>query len=68
MVTIASFVTGAEIAIVCCEAINAMDMLTNISSSDDLSDHFDVYAVGDCADPWDIQAAVATGNLAARAC
>ncbi len=59
---------GMERTIVCDAVVNAIDMAPNTALADELEGEFDVYAVGDCADPWDIQAAVATGNLAARAC
>lgn len=59
---------GFERTIACNAVVNAIDMAPNTSLADELEGEFDVYAVGDCADPWDIQAAVATGNLAARAC
>lgn len=59
---------GIERTITCDAVVNAIDMAPNTALADELEGEFDVYAVGDCADPWDIQAAVATGNLAARAC
>ena len=59
---------GIERTIACDAVVNAIDMAPNTALADELEGEFDVYAVGDCADPWDIQAAVATGNLAARAC
>ncbi|MDO5042075.1 MAG: tat (twin-arginine translocation) pathway signal sequence, partial [Slackia sp.] len=59
---------GIERTIVCNAVVNAIDMVANSGLADELEGEYDVYAVGDCADPWDIQAAVASGNLAARAC
>lgn len=67
-VTISSEVTGVETTIACDAVVNASDMVPNTALTDALSGEFDVHAVGDCADPWDIQAAIATANLAARAC
>lgn len=60
--------TGVQLTIKADAVINAIDMAPNTSLADDLSGEFDVKCVGDCADPWDIQAAIATANLAARAC
>ena len=59
---------GVQLTIKADAVINAIDMAPNTSLADDLSGEFDVKCVGDCADPWDIQAAIATANLAARAC
>lgn len=59
---------GIERYINCDAVINAIDMVADTSLADELEGEYDVYVVGDCADPWDIQTAVATGNLAARAC
>lgn len=61
-------VAGIERTIVCNAVVNAVDMVANTELADELEGEYDVYTVGDCADPWDIQAAVASGNLAARAC
>lgn len=61
-------VAGIKRTIVCNAVVNAIDMVANSGLADELESEYDVYAVGDCADPWDIQAAVASGNLAARAC
>lgn len=59
---------GVERTIACTAVVNAVDMAANTDLADELEGEYDVYAVGDCADPWDIQAAVATANLAARSC
>ncbi len=66
----ATIVNAAGVAgtIACDCVVNAIDMATNTALADALSGEFEVYTVGDCADPWDIQAAVASANLAARAC
>ena len=58
---------GAQLTLPCDAVVDATDMAPNTELADELSGEFDVYAVGDCADPWDIQAAIATANLAARA-
>ena len=59
--------TGALIELPCDALVDASDMLPNTGLADELSGVL-VVTVGDCADPWDIQAAIATANLAARAC
>ena len=45
--------------------IEAMDMLPNTSLAEGL-DGIEVYCVGDCAKPWNIAEAIASGNLTAR--
>lgn len=59
---------GVQLSIKADAVINAIDMAPNTALADELSGEFNVTCVGDCADPWDIQAAIATANLAARAC
>lgn len=59
--------TGTLIELPCDALVDASDMLPNTGLADELSG-VPVVTVGDCADPWDIQAAIATANLAARAC
>lgn len=61
-------VAGVQLTIKADAVIDAADMVPNTSLADELSGEFDVKSVGDCADPWDIQAAIATANLVARAC
>ena len=58
---------GVQLTLKADAVVNAIDMVPNTTLADELSDEFDVKCVGDCADPWDIQAAIATANLAARA-
>lgn len=60
--------TGTVLEIPCDAVVDASDMLPNTALADELADEFEVVSVGDCTDPWDIQAAIATANLAARAC
>ena len=61
--------TGVDITIDCDTVLNAMDMVADTSLADELADEsFDVYSVGDCSDPWDMQTAIATANLCARNC
>lgn len=61
--------TGTDVALElpCDAVVDASDMVPNTALADSLSGA-NVVTVGDCADPWDIQAAIATANLAARAC
>lgn len=60
--------TGVSITLACDAVIDASDMLPNTALATELEGEFDVISVGDAAEPWDIQAAVATANLAARSC
>lgn len=66
--TILNAATGVETTIAIDSIVDASDMVPNTALADELTGEFEVYTVGDCADPWDIQAAVATANLAARSC
>ncbi len=65
-VSITSKATGVTTTIPCDAVVNAIDMAADTSLADELKGDCDVYTVGDCAEPWDIQAAVASANLAAR--
>lgn len=60
--------TGTLIEIPCDAVVDASDMQPTTALADELESEFTVLRVGDAADPWDIQAAIATANLAARAC
>ena len=51
--------------IACDTVIEAMDMLPNTSLAEGL-DGIEVHCVGDCAKPWNIAEAIASGNLTAR--
>ena len=57
--------TGVELSVPCDTLVEALDMLPNTSFADGLSE-IEVHSVGDCAKPWNIADAIATGNLAAR--
>ena len=57
--------TGVDMTIACDTVIEAMDMLPNTSLAEGL-DGIEVYCVGDCAKPWNIAEAIASGNLTAR--
>lgn len=60
---------GINITFDCDAVIDARDMEQNLGLYDELvAAGYDAYAVGDCYDPWDIQSAIAYGNLAARKC
>ena len=58
-------IAGYQETIACDAVIEGMDMLPNKALADELSD-FNVVAVGDCDDPWNISEAISTGNIAAR--
>lgn len=57
--------TGVELSVPCDTLVEALDMLPNTAFADGLSE-IEVHSVGDCAKPWNIADAIATGNLAAR--
>ena len=57
---------GATESITCDTVIEAMDMLPNSSLLDGISVE-ETYAVGDCAEPFNIADAIFSGNLAGRA-
>ena len=60
---------GIDISFACDCVIDARDMEKNLDLFDEIeAAGYTAYAVGDCYDPWDIQSAVAYGNLAARKC
>ena len=56
---------GVNVAVPCTSIVEAMDMLPDTSLVDALKGR-EVYAVGDCADPFNIANAIFTGNKAAR--
>lgn len=59
---------GCERVISCDSVIECYDMIPNTSLVDELNAAgFEVHTVGDCAAPHNIQKAVLSGNLAARA-
>ena len=59
---------GMEKLIACDSVVEFYDMVPNTALTDELKDAgFEVYAVGDCDKPYNIQRAVLAGNLAARA-
>lgn len=57
--------TGVELSVPCDTLVEALDMLPNTAFADGLSE-IEAHSVGDCAKPWNIADAIATGNLAAR--
>ena len=57
--------TGVDMTIKCDAVIEAMDMLPNTDLLDEL-DGIEVYAVGDCAKPFNIAEAIGAGNMTAR--
>lgn len=59
---------GFERVLSCDSVIECYDMLPNTSLAEELTAAgLEVHAVGDCAEPHNIQKAVLSGNLAARA-
>lgn len=57
--------TGADTVIACSTVIEAMDLLPNTELVDGLSG-IETYTIGDCAKPFNIAEAIASGNLTAR--
>ena len=59
---------GLEKLIACDSVVEFYDMVPNTALADELKGAgFEVHAVGDCDQPYNIQRAVLAGNLAARA-
>lgn len=63
MITMAS---GVQKLLTCDSIIDLQDMVPNTALADELAANYDVYPVGDCANPWNIGMAIRSGNLAAR--
>ena len=58
---------GAETVYACDTVVDARDMLPNEGLADELkAAGVEVYEVGDCCDPWNIQYAVRSGNIVGR--
>jgi 2,4-dienoyl-CoA reductase-like NADH-dependent reductase (Old Yellow Enzyme family)/thioredoxin reductase/uncharacterized protein with FMN-binding domain len=58
---------GVEHVVECDTVVEGADVQADLALRDELADAgFEVYAVGDCADPWNIQRAVLNANLLAR--
>ena len=58
--------TGTETALPCTSIVNAADMLVNTGLLDGIS-VAETYAIGDCANPYNIALAIRGGNDAGRA-
>lgn len=59
---------GLEQVISCDSVVEFYDMVPNMSLGEEIqAAGFEVHAVGDCAEPYNIQKAVLSGNLTARA-
>lgn len=56
---------GVDAVISCDTVIEALDLLPDTELIDGL-DGVEAYAVGDCADPWNIKEAITAANLTAR--
>ena len=58
---------GAEVTYPCDTVVEALDMVPNKALLDELGGAgIELYAVGDCDDPWNIQYAIRAGNHTAR--
>ena len=59
--------SGIPQTITCDSVIDLSDLVPNTELADALTAAgYEVHSVGDCADPWNIQRAVYSGNLCAR--
>lgn len=59
---------GLEQVVLCDSVVEFYDMVPNMSLGKEIeAAGFEVHAVGDCAEPYNIQKAVLSGNLTARA-
>ena len=58
---------GVVHQLVCDTVVEAQDMIANDDLAKELEGVCEVVSVGDCAAPFNIQQAISTGNLAARA-
>ena len=58
--------TGVQKVLPCDSVVEIYDMLPNTELADALAGQYDVYSVGDCAEPWNIGLAIRSGNLTAR--
>lgn len=60
--------TGLPITIACDNVIDLLNMVPNTGLADELeAAGYEVHAIGDCVEPFNIQRAVSAGNLCARA-
>lgn len=58
---------GFDKVLECDTIIEAYDMVPNTALAESLSGKYEVVSIGDCAVPYNIQQAIYTGNIAARA-
>lgn len=58
---------GYEKVVACDTVLECYDMIVNDSLAQELEGKYEVHAVGDCSEPWNIQKAIFSGNVAARA-
>ena len=65
-ITVASACAGVDYTVPCSQAINAADMVANTGLLDEV-DVAETYAIGDCANPFNIALAIRGGNDAGRA-
>ncbi len=57
---------GTDVVVPCDTVVECYDMLPNTELYDSIKDKYEAYAIGDCANPWNIADAIITGNLTAR--
>ena len=65
-ITVTSACAGVDYTVPCSQVINAADMVANIGLLDEV-DVAETYAIGDCANPFNIALAIRGGNDAGRA-
>ena len=59
---------GVPKVLPCDAVVECYDMVPNTALADELTAAgYEVHAVGDCTEPWNIGLAIRSGNLAARA-
>ena len=65
-ITVTSACAGVDYTVPCSQVINAADMVANAGLLDEV-DVAETYAIGDCANPFNIALAIRGGNDAGRA-
>ena len=60
-ITVTSASAGVDYTVPCSQVINAADMVANIGLLDEV-DVAETYAIGDCANPFNIALAIRGGN------
>ena len=65
-ITVTSACAGVDYTVPCSQVINAADMVANTGLLDEVG-VAETYAIGDCANPFNIALAIRGGNDAGRA-